>query len=135
MGTDVLPTANLLASPPGLSVHTIGGRIRDWTPASFDTPALDTLAQVDVDVAFLGGNGVATARGFTAPDLAGSGVTPAMVTAGERVVVLADSSKRRSNRSSRFAQLIDGDVLGTAEGLGSVAVEEIAAARPEVAIA
>jgi DeoR family fructose operon transcriptional repressor len=133
--TNALPIATQLASRPRMTVHLVGGRVRDRTMATVDTWALNTMAQLNVDVAFVGANGFSVERGFTTPDLAEAGVKQAMVAAGRSVVVVADSSKYGNDQMARFAQLNDANVLVTDSGLGEAEVGAIAASGIEVVTA
>jgi DeoR family fructose operon transcriptional repressor len=71
------------------------------------------LGELRVDVAFLGTNGITTAHGFTTPDEEEALVKRAMVGAGQRIVVLSDSSKLDRETFVRFAATEDVDVLIT----------------------
>ncbi len=133
--TNALPIANLLAARPSITVHLIGGRVRGRTLASVDTWALQTLAGLNVDVAILGANGFSVTRGLTTPDLSEAGVKTAMVAAGRKVVVVADSTKYRNDQFARFAELGDIDVIVTDEGLDPSARRDITSEGPEVVVA
>ena len=71
------------------------------------------LIDVSVDVAFLGTNGFSVRRGMTTPDQAEAVAKRAMVAAGRRCVVLADSSKAELVHFHRFAELDDVALLIT----------------------
>lgn len=133
--TNALPIAMLLAGRPRMTVHLVGGRVRARTLASVDTWALNILAGLTVDVAVIGTNGFSETGGLTTPDLAEAGVKQAMVAAGRRVVVLADSSKYGNDQLARFAQWKDVDVLVTDDSLQEPAVEGLRSSGPEVVTA
>lgn len=133
--TNALPIATLLAGRPRMTVHLVGGRVRARTLASVDTWALNILAGLTVDVAVIGTNGFSETGGLTTPDLAEAGVKQAMVAAGRRVVVLADSSKYGNDQLARFAQWKDVDVLVTDDSLQEPAVEGLRSSGPEVVTA
>jgi DeoR family transcriptional regulator, fructose operon transcriptional repressor len=111
--TSSVPIAARLASDPGLELHVLGGRVRGITQCAVGAPALATLADLRVDVTFLGANGVTPDHGFTTPDDAEAAVKRAMIRAGQKVVVLADSSKLGREHLVRFAAPSDVDVLVT----------------------
>ena len=83
------------AGSPGanLNVLLLGGRVRGKTLATVDDWALRPLADLYVDVAFLGTNGCSVERGLTTPDPAEAGVKRAMIPAARRRVVLADHTR------------------------------------------
>lgn len=132
--TNALPIATALASRPAMTVHLVGGRVRGRTLATVDTWALHVLAGLNVDVAVLGTNGISVERGLTTPDLAEAGVKAAMVSAGRRVIVLADSSKVGNDQFARFAGLDDVDAVITDAGMSLTDREAISAAGPEVVV-
>lgn len=133
--TNALPLATALADRSGVAVHMVGGRVRGRTLATVDTWAIDTIERLNVDVSVLGTNGISVSRGLTTPDPSEAGVKAAMVAAGRRVVVLADSTKYGQDHFARFATLADVDVVVTDSGLDNDAQAEIRAAGPEVVCA
>ena len=56
--TNTLPIALALAAKPHVTVYTLGGRVRNVTLAEVDAWAARTLGEINVDVAFLGTNGI-----------------------------------------------------------------------------
>lgn len=133
--TNALPIATQLATRPTLTVHLVGGRVRGQTLAAVDAWALETLRRVTVDVAVLGTNGISVRRGLTTPDVSEAGVKSAMVAAGRRVVLLADSSKYGNDQFSQFATLSEIDVVVSDAGLDDEAHAAIAREGPEVMLA
>ncbi len=133
--TNAVPIATQLATRPALTVHLVGGRVRGRTMAAVDTWALEVLSRLNVDVAVVGTNGISVVRGLTTPDVSEAGVKAAMVAAGRRVVVLADSSKYGSDQFARFAELREVDVVVSDAGLDDEAREAISSAGPEVILA
>lgn len=130
--TNALPVAAILAARANIRLLVVGGRVRGRTLAAVDTWALQSLADVFVDVAFLGTNGLSVERGLTTPDQAEAAVKAAMVAAARRTVVLADHSKVGNDCFARFAALADVDLLITDDGLDPQVAEEIEAAGPRV---
>ena len=132
--TNALPIATALASRPAMTVHLVGGRVRGRTLATVDTWALQILAGLNVDVAVLGTNGISVERGLTTPDLAEAGVKAAMVAAGRRVIVLADSSKVGQDQFARFASLAEVDAVVTDGDMTPADRDAITAAGPDVVV-
>jgi DeoR family transcriptional regulator, fructose operon transcriptional repressor len=114
--TNGLPIAITLAGRPGLSVHTVGGRVRPETLAEVDAIALRTLSEVSVDVAFIATSGVSVGHGFSTNDSAEAAAKRAMIHAAKRVIVLTDHSKLAVDHFARFAELREIDLLITDAG-------------------
>ncbi len=123
--------AGTLGLKPNLTVLLLGGRVRGKTMATVDDWALRPLAEMYVDVAFMGTNGCTVERGMTTPDPAEAAVKRAMITAARRVVLLADHTKIGNDYLARFGGLADLDLLITDNGLdGELAAEvEVAGVR------
>jgi DeoR family fructose operon transcriptional repressor len=120
--------AALLGVRANLNVLLLGGRLRGRTLATVDDWALRPLADMYVDVAFLGTNGLSVERGLTTPDPAEAAVKRAMINAARRAVVLADHTKIGNDYLARFGTLADLDLLITDAGLDDDLVTEVEAA-------
>ena len=83
--TNALPIALTLSVRPGLTLLLLGGRVRGRTLAAVDDWALQGLRDVNVDVAFVGTNGISVERGLTTPDPAEGAVKRAMIAAAEAI--------------------------------------------------
>jgi hypothetical protein len=68
--------ATTLGTRSNLNVLLLGGRVRGKTLAAVDDWALRPLADLYVDVAFLGTNGCSVERGLTTPDPAEAAAVP-----------------------------------------------------------
>ena len=84
---------------------------------------------------FLGTNGISAGHGFSTPDEAEAATKRAMVRAGQRVVVLADSSKLGREHLVRFAAPDDVDVLVTDSAADARTVAALEDAGIEVVVA
>ena len=113
VATHSVPLAARLAAAPGVDLHVLGGRVRGITQCAVGERTVNALADLRVDVAFLGTNGLTPEHGFTTPDEAEASVKRAMIRSGQKVVVLADSSKFGREHLVRFATSADVDVLVT----------------------
>jgi DeoR family transcriptional regulator, fructose operon transcriptional repressor len=85
--------ATALARHPSLTVLAVGGRVRPRSLACVDDWALETLARLRVNVAFLGTNGLSLESGLTTPDPAEAAVKRATLSIAQHTVLLADHSK------------------------------------------
>ncbi|MGY1696365.1 DeoR/GlpR family DNA-binding transcription regulator [Geodermatophilus sp. SYSU D00814] len=135
VATNSVPIAARLATVAGLTLHVLGGRVRGLTQCAVGETPVRALADLRADVAFLGTNGIAPGHGLTTPDEAEASVKRAMVRAGQRVVVLADSSKLGREQLVRFAALDDVDVVVTDGEADPAVVGRIEDAGVEVVVA
>lgn len=126
------PLATSLATRANLSVIMLGGRVRGRTLATVDDWALRPLADLHVDVAFMGANGCSVTKGLTTPDPAEAAIKRAMIGAAERSVVLADHTKFSGVYLTRFATLSEIDMVISDDGLDPAVAADVAASGPEV---
>ena len=133
--TNSVPIAARLAGSPGITLHVLGGRVRGITQSAVGESTLAALADLRADVVFLGTNGISAGHGFSTPDEAEAAVKRAMARAGQRVVVLGDSSKLGQEHLVRFATLADVDVLVTDEEADPAVVAELETQGIEVLVA
>lgn len=130
--TNGLPIAVLLADRRNITLHVLGGRTRGRTLATVDTWAERALAEIFVDVAFLGTNGVSLTRGLTTPDVAEATTKRAMIGAARRTVILADHTKFAADSFARFGELSDVDVIVTDSALDPDLASDVESAGPRV---
>lgn len=133
--TNALPVGQLLARNPAVDLWTLGGSVRRQTLAAVGPSAVQQLRSVNVDVAFLGTNGISFTRGLTTPDAAEAAVKTAMGEAARRRILLADHSKIGEIRRHRHADLTDIDVLITDAGIDPADQEKLVQAGITVEIA
>jgi DeoR family fructose operon transcriptional repressor len=126
--TNSLPIAQLLATRLGLTVITLGGRVRGRTLAEVDAIAIRALESFSIDVAFLGTNGISLEGGLTTPDISEAEVKATMCRRARRRVLLADHTKVGNDTLCRFADVGDIDVFVTDAGLEDQLAEELEAA-------
>jgi DeoR family fructose operon transcriptional repressor len=124
--------AAILGPRPNLNVLVLGGRVRGKTLATVDDWALRPLADLYVDVAFMGTNGCSVERGLTTPDPAEAAVKRAMIGAARRAVLLADHTKIGNDYLARFGSLADLDLLITDDGFNDELVMDVEAAGVRV---
>jgi DeoR family fructose operon transcriptional repressor len=115
--TNTLPTALALAGKPNVTVYTLGGRVRNLTLAEVDSWAARTLGEINVDVAFLGANGISLDRGLTTPDPAEAAVKRLMLGCARRRILLSDHSKIGQVSTHKYGELADVDLLITDTGI------------------
>jgi DeoR family fructose operon transcriptional repressor len=130
--TNTLPIALTLISRPQLTVVTLGGRVRPLTLAEVDDWAARALAEINVDVAFLGANAISVERGLTTPDPAEAAVKRLMLTSARRRILLADHSKVGAISLCKHADISDIDLLITDTGLPVAELRALQAAGLQV---
>ncbi|CAN5285764.1 DeoR/GlpR family DNA-binding transcription regulator [soil metagenome] len=132
--THSIPVASILVSRPNISLHLLGGIVRDRTLAAVGDWTRAQIAEVFADVAFMGTNGISVERGLTTPDLAEASVKRALIDAARRTVVLADHSKFGREDFARVAALSDIDTVITDVGLDVELAEDIENAGPRIVV-
>ena len=115
--TNALPIALTLLARPHLTVFPIGGRLRSQTLATVGSWAARMLGDINVDVAFLGTNGISGERGLTTPDPEEAAIKRLMLHSAQRRVLLADHSKVGHLSVCKHADIADIDLLITDTGL------------------
>jgi DeoR family fructose operon transcriptional repressor len=123
--TNALPIALTLLARPHLTVFPIGGRLRSQTVATVGSWAARMLGEINVDVAFLGTNGISTERGLTTPDPAEAEIKRLMLRSAQRNVLLADHSKVGHLSVCKHADIADIDLLITDTGLAPDELEAL----------
>lgn len=130
--TNTPAVAAALAPRRELTVLCVGGRVRATTLAAVDDWALRLLAEVHVDVALLGTNGLSPGGGLTTPDPSESAVKRRTLSIAERTLVLADHTKIGRADLCRYGELADADLLLTDTGVTDDAAAELAEAGLDV---
>lgn len=113
------------AGRPDRTVVLTGG-VRTPSDALVGPIAVSALAQLHLDVVFLGVHGMHQDTGFTTPNLLEAETNRAMIASANRLVVLADHTKWATVGLSTFAQVDQADVLICDDGLPEPARSELA---------
>ncbi len=111
--TNALNVAIDLAGSPGLRVFVAGGEVRGSSQESVGHTAEAFLADYNVDVAFLGVDGVDAVAGCTNYDPAGARVNAVLVRRARRRIVLADATKIGRVTLAQVCRMAEVDVLIT----------------------
>lgn len=111
--TNALTIAMTLATKDGLTVVPLGGQLRRPTSATVGAWTCRALEEINVDVAFLGTNGIDFSRGLTTPDPAEAHAKSLMVRAAATRVLLVDRSKFDRVSLVRHASLDEIDLIIT----------------------
>lgn len=132
--THSVVAAQRMAIKPGIEVHLLPGRVRPTTMAAVGPETVAALDLLRVDVAFIGTNGLSTTHGLSTPDENEAAAKRAIVACARRVVVLADSSKIGLERTVRFAELAQIDVVVTDTGISNADLAGLEALDIEVVV-
>ena len=132
--THAVPIAARLAGLRHIDLRLLPGRVRRTTQAAVGADTVAVLSNLRVDVAFVGTNGITAEHGLTTPD-ADEAVKRALVESGNRVVVLADSSKFGIETAIRFASAAEVDVLVTDDEVSSADRRALGRAGIEIVVA
>ena len=130
-----MAVASRLLSLPRVELRLLPGRVRHTTQAAVGADTVASLDRLRADVAFVGTNALSQGHGLSTPDADEAATKTALVAAGRRVVVLADSSKVGRESAVRFAPLADIDCLVTDAGLHSADRRALEKAGLEVVVA
>ena len=134
--TNSIPVADLFhrAGRADQTVILTGG-VRTPSDALVGPIASTAIRSLHVDLVFLGVHGMSERAGFTTPNLMEADTDRALVAAGERLVVVADSAKWGVVGIAAIAGLAEAHILITDDGLDAEAREVLGAAVGELLIA
>ncbi|HSS67813.1 MAG TPA: DeoR/GlpR family DNA-binding transcription regulator [Nocardioidaceae bacterium] len=137
--TNAAPIAAIVtahtAGPSQLELHILGGRVRPVSQVSVGAAALGALRDLRVDVSFIGVNAFSLDHGLLTPNHDEAAVKSAMIEAGRRVVVLADSTKFGIESMVRFGRLEQIDAVVTDDGVPDATAQALEALDIDVVIA
>lgn len=98
---------------PGTEIYLLGGRTRPGYHCTIGPSAIRELADLAVDKAFLGTNGLDVEYGASTPDPGHGEIKKAMLAAAAKVYLLCDATKIGRRAFSRFAETREIDVIVT----------------------
>lgn len=124
-----------LVNHKNVSVMLAGGRLRNSTVSCVDSWAINAISTINVDLVFVGTNGISIAKGLTTPDPAESAIKSAMLKAGARKILLADSSKFNQTHFSTFADVRDLDLIISDNSLDEGLVAQFESVGPKLVLA
>jgi len=130
--TSSLASAGLLAATSQHTAIVLGGRVRGRTLASVDHWAISMLADLVIDLAVLGANGISRDRGLTTPDPAVAAVKRTAATSARRRVFVGVHTKFGVTSFCRFADVADFEVLITDSALPAHEAHRYAVLGPQV---
>jgi len=126
--TNALNIAVELAVRPDLKLIVTGGVARSASYELVGALADETLRRLNVDVAFVGVDGVDAARGLTTQNEVEAATNRALMSRAGRTIVVADASKLGRVALAQIATVEAADRLITNEGVDAEQVERLRAA-------
>jgi DeoR family fructose operon transcriptional repressor len=133
--TNSLMVGSELADEKGIDLILTGGNVRPISQALVGPIALETLAKIHVDIAFVGAMGVSESRGFTSSTLAEAQGKQAMLHSARERVVVADSSKLDTISFMTYAEIKDVNLLITDSNADPQIVKKLKKAGLEIVVA
>ncbi len=112
-----------------------GGQFRTPADALVGPPALWTLERLQIDILFLGANGIDLKAGYTTPILAEAETNAALIRKATRFVVVADHSKFGRVTLATIAPIETAHVLITAAAAPRSMLQQIRRRGVEVVVA
>lgn len=116
------------------NVYVLGGELRKKTMSMVGPQTETEIRNYHADYVFLGTSGVSLNKGFTSLDLYEAHVKRAMVSAGKKIVLIADHSKFNKAGLASFCHFDDIDILITSDLVDSSIIKQIEQAGVEVII-
>ena len=123
--TNALNIATDLLANPGIRVFAAGGEVRSSSQESVGPTAEAFLSGYNIDVAFIGVDGVDAAAGCTNYDPVGARVNASLQQRGRMSVVLADATKISRVALAQVCAMSDVDVLLTDSRAPQASLDQI----------
>jgi DeoR family fructose operon transcriptional repressor len=123
--TNALDIALELSDIGSLTVMTVGGRVRPESYAEVDTWALDRLANLRFDVAFVGTNAIDPTWGLSTPDPSEAAVKKAIIDSARRTVLMVDHTKFGMKAACRYSGIDELDLVITDSGADPRIVDDV----------
>ncbi|MCK2215348.1 DeoR/GlpR family DNA-binding transcription regulator [Actinomadura sp. ATCC 31491] len=113
-------------------VIIVGGRVRPATMGTVDRWATAMLGELNVDLAFMGANGVSIERGLTTPDPAVAQAKSAAMRAARQVVLLCEHTRFGVTSFAKFADVEQLAWIITGKQLSRSSAQRYGAVGPRV---
>ncbi|MFI5624338.1 DeoR/GlpR family DNA-binding transcription regulator [Nocardioides sp. NPDC051685] len=130
--TPSLPVATRLSADPELTVIVLGGRVRTITRGVVDQWASRMLADLVIDLAYIGANGISREQGLTTQDPSVAAVKRTAIERSRRRIFFGAHTKFGASSLCRFAGVRDFELLITGTELPAAEARRFAALGPRV---
>jgi DeoR family transcriptional regulator of aga operon/DeoR family myo-inositol catabolism operon transcriptional repressor len=117
------------------SIFMLGGELRRNSKSMIGPQTQSEIQKYNADYVFLGTSGISIRQGFTSSDLYEAQIKQAMVSAGQKIVLMADHSKLQKTGLVSFCNFEEVDYLITSDLADQQILEEIKSFGVEVIIA
>lgn len=107
------------------SIFLVGGKVIKKSMSLIGPQAQKELENYSANIVFLGTTGVSLTKGFTSSDLYEADIKRVMVSAGDKVVIVADHTKFQKQGLVSFADFNEVDYLITSDKTDSSIVKKI----------
>lgn len=133
--TNDLQIAAFLERNSDAHIIMAGGAVRRNFHCTVGQAAMDTVAGLNVDKAFLAANAVSIKRGICTPNMDVARVKTVFLQTADEVILLADSSKMGKAAFVRFADIEEIDMVITDDGVDKAFAEQVQRAGTDIQIA
>ncbi|MFC0472107.1 DeoR/GlpR family DNA-binding transcription regulator [Halalkalibacter kiskunsagensis] len=113
--TNAMNIAEACTRNDSTSIYLLGGKLRRNSLSTVGPQAEIELKKYNADYVFLGTSGISLRQGFTSSDLYEAEMKKAMVSAGQKIVVLADHSKLQKAGLTSFCHFDQVDLFITSD--------------------
>jgi DeoR/GlpR family transcriptional regulator of sugar metabolism len=132
--TNAMNVAEECSKDETASIYLLGGKLRK-NSMSLVGPQVETeLQNYNADYVFLGTAGISLRHGFTSSDLYDAEMKRAMVSAGQKIVVVADHSKLQRSGLTPFCPFDQADIFITSDLADKEILKEIEKRGVEVIV-
>ena len=115
--TNSLCVVYALEPAEGIELILLGGIVRRGWNDLYGSITEKTIAELHVDRAFVGAEGISLKAGFTTADLRTARPIEMVIQSAKEVIVVADHAKIGQVAFARFASFEDVDMLVTSQGI------------------
>ena len=132
--TNSLCVVYALEPAEGIELILLGGIVRRGWNDLYGPITEKAIAELHVDKAFVGAEGISIKAGFTTADLRTARPIELVIQSAGEVIVVADHTKIGRAAFARFASFEQVDMLVTSEGIGAAEKDELERRGVEVAV-
>ncbi|MFB5196847.1 DeoR/GlpR family DNA-binding transcription regulator [Neobacillus sp. KR4-4] len=132
--TNAMDVAEECSKDETASIYLLGGKLRRNSMSLVGPQAEIELKNYNADYVFLGTSGISLRQGFTSSDLYEAEIKRAMVSSGQKIVVVADHSKLQRAGLTSFCNFNEIDIFITSELADTDILKEIEKKGVEVIV-
>jgi DeoR/GlpR family transcriptional regulator of sugar metabolism len=133
--TNAIDVAEECSKDDTASIYLLGGKLRRNSMSLVGPQAEIELQNYNADYVFLGTSGISLRQGFTSSDLYEAEIKRAMVSSGQKIVVVADHSKLQKAGLTSFCNFDETDIFITSELADKEILKEIEKRGVQVIVA